>query len=97
MKATTLVAATTLLGGASAGVHKMKLKKVPLKEQLESVGMNDMSRLLTQKYMSYGSYDKETYVREMFAPRSGHKVPVNNYMNAQCTILHSSGLFANSC
>jgi saccharopepsin len=36
MKYTSAVAAATLLGSASAGVHKMKLKKVPLSEQLVS-------------------------------------------------------------
>lgn len=29
-----LLAAAALLGGAQAGVHKMKLNKVPLSEQL---------------------------------------------------------------
>lgn len=31
---TTLVATAALLGSAQAGVHKMKLQKVPLAEQL---------------------------------------------------------------
>lgn len=30
----TLIAAAALLGSAQAGVHKMKLNKVPLSEQL---------------------------------------------------------------
>ncbi|KAK8242248.1 hypothetical protein IWZ00DRAFT_513719 [Phyllosticta capitalensis] len=34
MKSAMLLAASALLGSASAGVHKMKLKKVPLSEQL---------------------------------------------------------------
>lgn len=34
MKAAILVAAGSLLGSANAGVHKMKLQKVPLSEQL---------------------------------------------------------------
>ena len=34
MKGTVLLAAGALLGSASAGVHKMKLQKVPLSEQL---------------------------------------------------------------
>jgi saccharopepsin len=41
MKYTSAVAAATLLGSASAGVHKMKLKKVPLSEQLVRNGSID--------------------------------------------------------
>jgi len=36
MKGSSLMAAGALFGSASAGVHKMKLKKVPLSEQLVS-------------------------------------------------------------
>jgi saccharopepsin len=36
MKAAILVAAGSLLGSATAGMHTMKLKKVPLSEQLVS-------------------------------------------------------------
>lgn len=34
MKSAMLLAAGAMLGSAQAGVHKMKLKKVPLAEQL---------------------------------------------------------------
>jgi saccharopepsin len=34
MKSTFLAAASLWLGAASAGVHKMKLQKIPLSEQL---------------------------------------------------------------
>lgn len=34
MKGDLIVAAAALLGSASAGVHKMKLKKIPLSDQL---------------------------------------------------------------
>ena len=37
MKYASFLAATALLGPASAGVHKMKMKKVPLSEQLVSI------------------------------------------------------------
>lgn len=37
MKTSILLAAGSLMGAASAGVHKMKLKKVPLSEQLVSL------------------------------------------------------------
>lgn len=36
MKGASVIAASALLGAANAGVHKMKLKKVPLSEQLVS-------------------------------------------------------------
>lgn len=36
MKNATLIAAGALLGSASAGIHKAKLHKVPLAEQLVS-------------------------------------------------------------
>jgi saccharopepsin len=36
MKGSSIMAAGALFGSASAGVHKMKLKKVPLSEQLVS-------------------------------------------------------------
>jgi hypothetical protein len=35
----TLIAAAMLLGSASAGVHKMKLQKIPLSEQLVSAAL----------------------------------------------------------
>jgi len=36
MKTAIFLAAGSLLGSATAGVHKMKLKKIPLSEQLVS-------------------------------------------------------------
>jgi hypothetical protein len=36
MRATLAVAAAALLGSASAGIHRMKLQKVPLAQQLVS-------------------------------------------------------------
>lgn len=36
MKSNLIVAATALLGSASAGVHRMKLEKIPLEQQLVS-------------------------------------------------------------
>lgn len=42
MKGSSLMAAGALFGSASAGVHKMKLKKVPLSEQLVSGVMSNL-------------------------------------------------------
>jgi saccharopepsin len=36
MKTSILLAAGSLMGAANAGMHRMKLKKVPLSEQLVS-------------------------------------------------------------
>lgn len=44
MKGALLTAAAALLGSAHAGVHKMKLKKIPLSEQLVSCRMPTLSR-----------------------------------------------------
>ena len=37
MKTVIALAAATLLGSASAGVHRMKLEKIPLSQQLVSL------------------------------------------------------------
>jgi saccharopepsin len=36
MKSTLILAASALLGSANAGVHRMKLEKIPLENQLVS-------------------------------------------------------------
>jgi len=81
MKNSAVIAAAALVGGAAAGSHKLKLNKVPIAEQLKGATMHDLTRQLGQKYLR--QTPRDFYQREMFAPRSGHVVPVNNYMNAQ--------------
>ncbi|KAI9845420.1 MAG: Vacuolar protease A [Sclerophora amabilis] len=86
MKNTALVAAGMLLGSASAGVHKMKLQKVPLSEQLEHANLNTHMQALGQKYMGIRP---EGLAEEMFQDTSikpgadGHPVAVSNFLNAQ--------------
>ncbi|TKA61654.1 hypothetical protein B0A49_10581 [Cryomyces minteri] len=85
MKGAFLLAAGALLGSASAGVHKMKLKKVPLSEQLEHTTINEQMKALGQKYMGIRP---QGHANEMFKDTSihvdgGHPVPVNNFLNAQ--------------
>jgi len=75
-----IFAGAVLLAGANAEVHKLKLKKVPLAEQLKDYTMHDMSRMLGQKY---ARFHHGSIMDEMFALKGGHKVPVTNYMNAQ--------------
>jgi len=81
MKSVAIVAAAILAGGVDAGVHKMKMKKVPLAEQLKSYTMHDMSRTLGHKYSQYTR--GQQYMEDVFSIQGGHKVPVTNYMNAQ--------------
>ena len=40
-----LLTAAVLLGSAQAGVHKMKLKKIPLSEQLVSIAIRQTAQL----------------------------------------------------
>jgi hypothetical protein len=79
---TAAVVAAAVLAGAEAKVHKMKMQKISLDEQLKSFTMHDMSRMLGQKYSRYTRGSE--YMEEMFSIQGGHKVPVTNYMNAQC-------------
>ncbi|KAI1654344.1 Asp-domain-containing protein [Daldinia decipiens] len=80
-----LLTAAVLLGSAQAGVHKMKLKKIPLSEQLESIPIEQQVRGLGQKYMGARP---ETQSQAVFQDTSihmdkDHPVPISNFMNAQ--------------
>lgn len=86
MKGALVSAAAVLLGSAHAEVHKMKLKKIPLAEQLQSIPMESQMRGLSQKYM--GSRP-ESHADAIFKDTSvhvdgNHPVPITNFMNAQC-------------
>jgi len=85
MRTAPLIAAGAMLGSAAAGVHKMKLQKVPLSEQLEKMDINSHVKALGQKYMGVRP---ELHRDEMFRDTSirkddGHPVPVSNFLNAQ--------------
>jgi len=84
MKAAILVAAGSLLGSANAGVHKMKLQKVPLSEQLKYANIQEHAKALGQKYMGI---TPETQAEQVFkAPYVAdgeHPVPISNFLNAQ--------------
>jgi len=86
MKNAALVAASAMLGTAAAGIHKMKLHKIPLAEQLEHMDINAQVHALGQKYM--GPSAKQIQQEEMFKDTSihldgSHPVPISNFMNAQ--------------
>ncbi|KAI9643644.1 aspartic proteinase precursor [Ciborinia camelliae] len=80
------LAAASLLGSVSAGVHKMPLKKVSLSEQLATANMDTHAKHLGQKYMGVRP---QSHVDEMFKGTSvhleggDHSVPVSNFLNAQ--------------
>jgi saccharopepsin len=81
-----LLTAAMLLGSAQAGVSKLKLKKVPLSEQLESVPIETQMRHLGQKYM--GIRPQQSRADAVFAGaltdvNAKHPVPISNFMNAQ--------------
>jgi len=81
-----LVTAAMLLGSASAGIHKMKLKKVPLSEQLASSNIDAHVHSLGQKYMGIrpGQHEQEmSKDTSMHTDKGDHMVPVSNFLNAQ--------------
>ena len=84
MKTAIFLAAGSLLGSATAGVHKMKLQKIPLTEQLKYANIQEHARSLGQKYMGV---KPETQMEKMFkAPyiaEGTHPVPIDNFLNAQ--------------
>ncbi|KAF2724188.1 putative vacuolar protease A [Polychaeton citri CBS 116435] len=74
-----------LAAGASAKVHKMPLKKVPLSQQLEYANIGEHMQALGQKYMGVRP---QGHIDEMFRDTAvhadkGHPVAVSNFLNAQ--------------
>jgi saccharopepsin len=84
MKSALFVAAM-LLGSATAGVHKMKLKKIPLSEQLEHASIDTQVKHLGQKYMGVRpqSHSEEMFKETSVHADKGFTVPVSNFLNAQ--------------
>lgn len=85
MKYTLLLAATALLGTSSAKVHKLKLNKIPLSEQLDNVNIDTYVKALGQKYMgSRPSRYIDEMIKDTAKPSSGgHSVLIDNFLNAQ--------------
>ncbi|GLI73242.1 aspartic proteinase precursor [Penicillium ochrochloron] len=81
MKSITLLTASALLGAASAEVHKLKLNKVPLDEQLSAANIDRHVSSLGQKYMGYRP--SSSYQDTSVKPEGGHNVLVDNFLNAQ--------------
>jgi len=86
-----LAAAAGLIGTASAGVHKMKLQKQSLTEQLENANIEQHVQHLGQKYgQKFMGLRPEWHKEKMFEdtsikPNKGGKdiIPVDNFLNAQ--------------
>ncbi|RAL15430.1 pepsin-like aspartic protease [Aspergillus homomorphus CBS 101889] len=84
MKSVSLLTASMLLGYTSAEVHKLKLNKVSLDEQLTTHNIDAHVRALGQKYMGirpniHSELLQETPINDL----SRHDVLVDNFMNAQ--------------
>jgi len=81
---TAILLAAAALGANAGGVHKMKLNKVPLSEQLKYASIQEHGKALGQKYMGI---KPESHMDQVFkAPYVGdglHPVPISNYLNAQ--------------
>ncbi|KAG5984240.1 saccharopepsin [Claviceps digitariae] len=82
---TALIAAAALAGSAQAGVHKMKLQKISLEEQLAGASIEQQVQHLGQKYLGARPLSRADAMFSSAAPqpKDGHPVPVTNFMNAQ--------------
>lgn len=81
----TLLAAAALLGSAQAGIHKMKIQKVSLSEQLAGASIDAQVQQLGQKYMGVRPKSHADVMFNSQPPKADgmHPVPVTNFMNAQ--------------
>lgn len=85
-------------GLVHGGVHKLKLEKVSLSEQLEQADIDTQAHSLYKKYTGqrFMGVRPDIHKDEMFKDTSihldkgGHPVPVSNFLNAQCTFLFYS-------
>ncbi|KAF2436173.1 putative vacuolar protease A [Tothia fuscella] len=71
---------------AFAGVHSMKLQKIPLSEQLKYSNIRQHAQALGQKYMGTGrpeSHKDLMFKDTQFKGDGVHPVPIENFLNAQ--------------
>ncbi|KAJ5584462.1 uncharacterized protein N7459_004262 [Penicillium hispanicum] len=84
MKSAALLTASALLGSASAEVHKLKLNKVPLEEQLNAHTIEIQAQALGQKYMGlHPGKHQDMFQDTSLKTKAGHDVLVDNFLNAQ--------------
>lgn len=75
---------SAMLFGASAqaaGVHKMKIQKIPFEDQMKAFPMQDQVKYLEQKYS--GAQHPFGFNEPSIEPNKDHAVPITNYLNAQ--------------
>ncbi|KAI0506490.1 aspartic peptidase domain-containing protein [Xylaria bambusicola] len=85
MKGALLSAAVLLSSAHAGGVHKMKLQKVPLSEQLETIPIETQIKGLGQKYMGArpDSHAQAVFEGAGMHAEADHPLPISNFMNAQ--------------
>nr|OQO15527.1 Vacuolar protease A [Rachicladosporium sp. CCFEE 5018] len=85
MKGSSVLTVAMAAGSATAGVHHMPLKKVPLSKQLEYADIDAHMSALGQKYMGVRpkSHADEMFKDTSIKPEAGHPVAVSNFLNAQ--------------
>lgn len=95
MKSILILGLGAFSGLVHGGVHKLKLEKVSLSEQLEHADINTQADSLYKKYTGqrFMGVRPDAHKDEMFKDTSihldkdNHAVPVSNFLNAQCTFL----------
>jgi len=84
---TNSVLAAALLGATvtEAAVHSMKLKKIPLDEQLATANIGRHAKALGQKYMGIRpeGHREHMFKDTTFKGDGEHAVPISNFLNAQ--------------
>lgn len=86
MKTSPIIAASALLGSAAAGVHQLKLEKVPLEQQF-AVSMDHHVKSLKHKYtQKFMSQETEDIYSAQAIIKGGEDVPLENFLNAQCKL-----------
>jgi len=82
---TTLIAASALLGSATAGVHHMKFEKIPLDQQFKAASVQEHVRALGHKYSQkfINAETEDIFKHTVIDTDGGFDVPVENFLNAQ--------------
>ena len=102
MKSGVFFAAAAFAGLANCGVHKLKLQKIPLSEQLEYADITKHAKSLYKKYSGqrFMGIRPEAHEENLFRDTSihldqDHPVPVSNFLNAQCLFYRTHSIIQN--
>jgi hypothetical protein len=74
-----------LLCVTSAVMHRIPLQKVPLEDQLSAAKIGRHMSVLKHKYTQKFMAPTEDIFYEQSVNSDPHNVPVENFLNAQCT------------